>query len=133
MKVKYAKWFPITAIFFGGALVIINLMLVSSGSSQPSALIPTIILPLVGILAFFNPMYVYEDGVLQARNLLGMTLFRHSRENIDIEDGKKAGEHLLFITKKNGKRKRIMSTASLLMDRKQAQKLIHSLNVQNTF
>lgn len=133
MKVKYAKWFPIMALLIGGALVIIKLMLISSGSYQPSTLIPTIMLPLVGILALFNPMFVYEDGVLQVRNLLGMTLFRHSRENIDIEDGKKAGEHLLFITKKNGKRKRIMSTASLLMDRKQVQELIHSLNVQNTF
>lgn len=133
MQVKYAKWFPIVALVFGGALLVINVMLMNAGASQPMSLIPTIVLPLVGFLALINPMYVYKDGELQARNLLGMTLFRHKRENIDIEDGKKAGELLLFVTKKNGKRKRVMSTASLLMNRHQTQKLIHSLNVQDTF
>ena len=133
MKVKYAIWFPVTFLFFAGFMVLMNVMMSAGRGAPQISFIPIIILLAVGILGLINPMYVYKDGELQARNLLGMTLFRHKRENIDIEEGKKDGERLLFVTKKNGKRKRIMSTASLRMNRHQAQKLIHSLNVQNTF
>lgn len=133
MQVKYAKWFPITALIVGGLLLLINIFLMGSGAVRPTSLVPVIILPLVGGLGLINPMYVYKEGELQARNLLGMTLFRHKRENISFEDGKRPGETLLFVTKKNGKRKRIMSTHSFLMDRKQATALVDSLRVQETF
>ncbi|MEM1086427.1 MAG: hypothetical protein AAGH90_01760 [Pseudomonadota bacterium] len=134
MSVKYAKWFSYAALIFGAILLGINLWLISMGaSSNMMGLIPATALPFIGVLSLINPMYVYKDDVLQARNLLGMTLFRHDKAKLSVESGKSDSELLLFLNKGNGKTKRLMSTKSLWMDRSQARSLIEAVKVRDTF
>lgn len=133
MPVKYAKWFSITTLIGGLLVGGINGWLLSLGAGAPLGLIPGIVLLIVGALSLFNPMYLYKEGILQARNLLGMTLFRHEKEKLSIEDGKSDGELILYMTRKTGSRKRMMSTKSFFMDRAQVTALVDSLRAEQTF
>lgn len=134
MRVKYAKWFSLTALIFGAVLMGINLWLVSMGAeSSMMGLIPSAVLLFVGVMSLINPMYVYQEGVLQARNLLGMTLFRHEKSKLSVEAGKGDGELLLFLDKGKGKTKRMMSTKSFWMDKSQTRAVIEAVRTEDTF
>lgn len=134
MRVKYAKWFSLAALIFGALLMGTNLWLVSMGAdSSVMGLIPSAVLLFVGVMSLINPMYVYQDGVLQARNLLGMTLFRHEKSKLSVETGKGEGELLLFLDKGKGKTKRMMSTKSFWMDNAQTRAVIEAVRTEETF
>lgn len=135
MQVKYSK--PWTIAFFVLGLVLSGMgfyLFQLTGDFQAGMVTGPMLL-LFGILASVNPFYVLKDGVLQARNLLGMTLFRHPLERLTVEPGAKANERRLFVVKdeEKGKKKRIMSTHTLFFDKAQVRQLIDMVQGQQAF
>jgi len=135
MQVKYAKPWSIAFLVLG--LVSLGLgswLIMLTGELSPS-LFTAGLLIVIGLLGLLNPFYVLRDGILQARNLLGMTLFRHPIEKLSVQPGAKPDERRLFVIKNagKGKKKRIMSNKSLFFDRKQVNAIIDAVAGQQAF
>lgn len=131
LDVKYAKIWSIGFIVFGLLMLGLNWMVYNSGGQPPvGGFAVGAIVPVIGVLSLINPFYRWKDGILQARNLLGMTLFRHPLERVTIEPGKQPGDKQLIITKKNGKTQKIMSTRSILFDKGQVAALIAAVEAE---
>lgn len=135
MSVKYSKPWVVAFFILGLVLSGMGFYLFQATGDFQVGIITGPMLLLFGILASVNPFYVFKDGVLQARNLLGMTLFRHPLEKLTVEPGAKPDERRLFVIKnaEKGKKKRIMSTHTLFFDKKDVRQMIDAVQGQQAF
>lgn len=133
MDVKYARPWSVAFLLVGIVLTGLNVWLfLQTGRPDPGAVVGAMML-IVGVLSFINPFYRYRDDVLQARNLLGMTLFRHPLDRLVIEPGPRPGEKRLFVLLRNGRRKRVLSTHAILLDRAQSGAVISAVDGRKAF
>jgi|GEM_PF-3233593 len=135
MQVKYARPWVIAFFILGLILSGLGFYLFSVTDKFQVGMVTGPMLLLFGILGWVNPFYVFKDGVLQARNLLGMTLFRHPIEVLSIQSGSKPGERRLYVVKDagKGKMKRIMSTHTLFFNKSDVRAMIDAVAGQQAF
>ena len=135
MQVKYARPWVIAFFILGLILSGLGFYLWSVTGDFQVGMVTGPMLLLFGILGSVNPFYVFRDGVLQARNLLGMTLFRHPIEKLSVEPGPKDGERRLFVIKnaEKGRKKRIMSTHTLFFSKSDVRAMIDAVAGQQAF
>ena len=133
MPVKYNIVWSLAFVMLGILQLTLALLVIGSGGESSAAIGVGPVLTVVGFLSMVNPLYALSGDELQVRNLFGMTLLRHGIDRLKVETEGKPGEKRLYVVKKSGKAKRLMSTQGVFLRREQVAALIHEVESRKAF
>ncbi len=133
MSVKYNVVWSLVFFLLGAAQALLAFLVLQGSGDFSVGLVVGPMLMLLSVLSVINPLYTLSGDELQARNLMGMTLKRNGFDRLKVETEGQPGEKRLYVVRKSGKAKRLMSTNSVMLQKNQVAALIGEIESRKAF